>query len=145
MTRLIWVLVMALLPFGAASADVMTPERGTQTRSDMLSALRPHLEWNLGAPIEFVVREMSVSGDKGFAAVTAQRPGGIAIDLAKTPMGKRDPDEVDFMDGTSVQALYVLEKGVWVVVLWEIGATDVWFSAPEICAEFRPVISAYCR
>ena len=81
----------------------------------------------------------------GFAMVNPQRPGGAQIDPARTPMVARDPDVAAFMDGVAMQALFEKSGETWVAVHWAIGATDVWFSAPELCAAYRAVIADYCH
>lgn len=63
------------------------PARGSALRSDLMDAARPHAEWMLGAPVEFVVTELRVSGDLALAMLVPQRPGGGAIDVLRTPDG----------------------------------------------------------
>lgn len=43
------------------------PARSTETRSALMDAMRPHAEWYFGGVIEFMVRDLRVSGDRGFA------------------------------------------------------------------------------
>ena len=71
-------LVAALALPGAAQAWE-EPARGTELRADLMDALRPMAEWDLGAPVEFVVLDLRVAGDVAFASVMAQRPGGAPI------------------------------------------------------------------
>ena len=59
--------------------------RGTALRAALMDAVRPHVEWRLGAPVQFVVRDLRVAGDVGFASLWPQRPGGAQIDLYQTP------------------------------------------------------------
>ncbi|WP_323763629.1 hypothetical protein [Marinovum sp.] len=120
------------------------PARGSATRSALMEALRPHAEWELGAPVEFVVGELRVAGDLAFAALTAQRPGGAAIDLRRTPGFARGTLDPEMMDGASLQALYRKSGATWVAVHHAIGATDAWFVWEPLCAAYRPVISDYC-
>ncbi len=121
------------------------PARGSAERAGLMDALRPHATWQLGGPVEFVVGELRVDGRLGFAMVNPQRPGGAQIDPARTPMVARDPDVAAFMDGVAMQALFEKSGETWVAVHWAIGATDVWFSAPELCAAYRAVIADYCH
>lgn len=121
------------------------PARGSADRAGMLDALRPHAVWLLGGPVEFVVDSLRVDGRLGFAMLRPQRPGGAEIDLRQTPMGLRDPEGIDFMDGSSMQALFERAGDTWVAVHWAIGATDAWFTAPELCAAYRPVLAEFCR
>ncbi len=110
-----------------------------------MDAIRPHAEWQLGAPVQFVVQELRRSGDLAYGALTAQRPGGRAIDLRATPGYARGQIDPEYMDGTSFHALYRKVGETWVAVHWSIGATDVWFAAPEFCREYRSVIAEYCQ
>lgn len=143
--RLVMCFGLVLGPGGVAWAQDWTePEPGTDTRRDLMDALRPHAEWELGAPVEFVVGELRVSGDLAFAAVAGQRPGGGVIDLLQTPGYQRGTLDPETMDGTNIQALYRRSGETWVAVHHAIGATDVWFSWDPLCEEYRAVISDYC-
>ena len=117
----------------ATAADYMVPARGTQARADLMDALRPHVEWALGAPVEFLVWDIRIAGETAFAQVIAQRPGGAPIDVATTPMVLRDHVDPEFIDGTRTEAFYVRSGRQWVVVHHAIGATDVWFADPQFC------------
>ena len=88
--------------------------------------MRPIAEWNLGAPVEFVVRDLRVAGNAGFAAVQPQRPGGGQIDISTIPLVLRDGEDPAWLDGTWMQALLTRQGKTWVVVHSAIGATDVW-------------------
>lgn len=44
-------------------------DRGTATRSALMDAIRPHIEWDLGQPIEFVVNDLRVLGDVAFKSL----------------------------------------------------------------------------
>jgi len=143
-------LVVVACGVGAAGAQIYyEPERGTATRSALMDAIRPHVEWDLGQPIEFVVNDLRVSGDVAFASLAPQRPGGTPIDLRDTPWYRRnwDPnsDFMDFMDGTHTEALYRRMRDTWVAVHFAIGATDVWYAWDEFCPEYRSVIPEWCK
>jgi hypothetical protein len=125
-------------------ADWIEPARGTATRAALMDALRPHVEWALGAPVEFLVWDLRQSGDIAFASLMAQRPGGGAIDIATTPAAMRGELDPQVGDGATVQALYRLSGDTWVAVHWAISATDVWYSWGPICAEYRAVIPEAC-
>jgi len=133
----------------AAAQSYYEPERGTATRSALMDAIRPHVEWDLGQPIEFVVNDLRVSGDVAFASLAPQRPGGAPIDLRDTPWYRRnwDPnsDFMDFMDGTHTEALYRRMRDTWVAVHFAIGATDVWYAWDEYCPEYSSVIPEWCK
>ena len=120
------------------------PARGTADRSELMDAIRPHIEWSLGAPIEFVIDQLRVSENVAFASLAPQRPGGGIIDLYSTPgylQGGLYPDQ---MDGTSVSVLYRKSRNTWVAVHFAIGATDVWFASPDYCVQYQPVIPEFC-
>ena len=109
-----------------------------------MDAMRPHVEWVLGAPVQFVVDDLRMAGNVGYAALSPQRPGGKQIDIRRTPGFARGQLEPDFMDGTYLHVLYRKSGRVWVAVHWSMGATDVWFAAPEYCAIWRAVIPEFC-
>lgn len=143
-------LVFVACGVGTAGAqNYYEPERGTATRSALMDAIRPHVEWDLGQPIEFVVNDLRVSGDVAFASLAPQRPGGTPIDLRDTPWYRRnwDPnsDFMDFMDGTHTEVLYRRMRDTWVAVHFAIGATDVWYDWDEYCPEYRSVIPEWCK
>lgn len=120
------------------------PARGSADRARLMDALRPLAEWSLDAPIEFVVNDLRVQGDVAFAMVSPQRPGGKAIDLAETPLVLRDGQNPANMDGARIDALLKRAGGTWVAVHWAMGATDVWWSDPTFCPEYRAVIPEAC-
>ena len=144
MTRILAALALILAATTAPAQTYSEPARGTQLRADLMSAIRPHIEWQLGAPIEFVVNDLRVSGDLAFASLWAQRPGGAPIDMARTPMAQlRGFDPMN--DQPSIQVLYRKSGKVWVAVQHEIAATDAWYSWAPICAVWRPVIPDACN
>ena len=138
------ILFTILLVAPVSAQSWQTPARGTQLRDDLLNAIRPHAEWALGAPVQFVVDDLRIWRDIAFAALSPQRPGGRAIDPATTPMAARDRGYVDNVDGLGMQVLYVKSGDMWVALHWEIGATDVWYADPIRCARFSPVIPEVC-
>lgn len=147
---MIFTLMVAALSTGmsarpAQAAEWYEPKRGTAERSALMDALRPHAWWNLGAPVQFVVKDLRVAGDRAFAWVTPQRPGGGAIDPAATPMVQRDPYALEFMDGVHMQALYVKSGDTWVVLESSIGATEAWWAGWPYCDDWGPVIREYCQ
>ena len=73
-----------------------------------------------------------------------QRPGGGAINMAKTPMAARGDYDPEFSSGAHVQVLYVKSGDTWVALHWALGATDVWYAWEPICAEFRQLIPEAC-
>ncbi len=139
--------LVALMCQSAARAQQSwtEPERGSELRADLMDAIRPIAEWQLGDPVEFVVQDLRVSGQVAFAMLLPQRPGGGAIDLADTPMVRwfnRDPAE---MDGAAMQVLFQQSGRMWVPVDYAIGATDAWWDWDIYCPRFRRVIPEVCR
>ncbi|GAA6199960.1 hypothetical protein [Aquicoccus sp. SU-CL01552] len=142
------IMVVFLLagPVPALAQGWYEPQRGTDLRAALMDALRPHAVWLLGAPVEFVVHDLRVSGNLGFASVSPQRPGGGEISLWQTPgyaRGEIDPQGME--GGTTMQALYVRSGRTWVAVHWAMGASDVWYAYGPICTVWRPVIPEACR
>ena len=146
--RLILALVLGVSALGGAPVVAQSysePARGTATRAALMDAIRPHVEWDLGQPIEFVVDELRVAGDVAYGSLSPQRPGGGAIDLYDTPGYRRGEMEPEYMDGTRVAVLYRKLRETWVAVHHSIGATDVWFAAPDYCIEYAAVIPEWCK
>lgn len=144
MKRIGWALVFGMLAQGVSAQSWYTPQRGTAERAGLMDAIRPHAEWMLGAPVQFVVQELRVSGDVGFAALHPQRPGGGAISLLHTPGYARGVFEPEEFDGVHTHVLYRRSGATWVAMDWSIGATEAWFSTPEYCEVWRSVIAEYC-
>lgn len=144
-----WRITIGLLGAALLSSPVMAeswaePERGSPTREALMDALRPHAEWMLARPVQFVIHDLRLSGSAAFANVTAQRPGGAAIDLDNTPGARRGAFDPDYMDGSSLQALYLKSGETWVAVHWKIGATDAWWYDPALCPDWADVIPEAC-
>jgi len=125
--------------------DWYEPERGTQVRRDLMDAVRPIAEWQLGAPVQFVVTELRVYEDIAFAMLTAQRPGGGEIDLDTSPLAWRVELNVDDMDGARYDVLYRKSGNMWVAVEWSLGATDAWWAWEHTCEAFYEVIPEWCQ
>ncbi len=138
-------LLLLSLPALVWAGDYETPERGSALRRSLVDAIRPHAEWNLGQPIEFVVNDLRAGGKVAYASLSPQRPGGGAINLYETPMMKRGELDPEFYDGVRMHVLYQKSGETWVAVHWSIGATDVWFAAPELCEVFQRVTPEFCN
>lgn len=110
----------------------------------MMDAIRPQAEWNLGAPVEFVVDDLRVAGGVGYAVLSPQRPGGMAISFWDTPLYKRGQVNPEFYDGTTMHVLYVRSGDLWVAAHYSIGSTDVWWADPELCQTFKSVTPEFC-
>lgn len=143
MMRKILVLVVALLAPQLALAW-SEPARGSDLRADLMDALRPMAEWNLNAPVEFVVNELRVEGNIAFASVMAQRPGGGRIDMTTTPMYQRGEIDPYIADGATIQALLQRSGRMWVPVHFAIGATDVWYYSEAFCPIWGAVLTEFC-
>ncbi|HQF30017.1 MAG TPA: hypothetical protein PLJ34_01105 [Hyphomicrobiales bacterium] len=116
----------ALILPGAALARPYTPPRGSAERKAILDALRPRVEREIGAPVEFVVDTIRIDGDWAFVSVTPQRPGGRPIDWARTKWA--DAWRADFMSDV-VQTLFRRKGRGWRMVEFAFGPTDVpWWS-----------------
>lgn len=135
---------LALVFMASGAGAWEEPARGTPVRAALLDALRPHMEWALGAPVEFTVWDLRRDGGVAFLSGMAQRPGGQEIDIAATPAARRGELDPEVGDGATVQALYKLSGETWVAVHWGISATDVWYAYAPICAEYRAVIPEAC-
>lgn len=131
---------------GALAQSWKEPARGTQVRKDMMSAIRPIAEWRLGAPVQFVIRELRVAGDVGYGKVYAQRPGGGAIDLATTPMSLRQGGAYfEEWEEPVMDVLYQKSGNMWVAVDWTLISNEAWWDTPDHCAVFGPVLPEWCR
>lgn len=112
-----------------AAAAVHTPASGSPERKAILDAYRPLVVADLGAPVEFAVRTVRVSGNHAFVAVDAQRPGGGRIAKERTPYGQRHAGSLDFWDCCHAEALLQRSGASWQVLEHKIGATDVWYES----------------
>lgn len=138
-------IVALLLAIGVQPARAYdTPQRGSGLRADLMDAVRPIAEWQLGAPVEFVVHDLRVAGRVAFASLTAQRPGGGEIDMRRTPMVRRGDYDPEIGDGPTMQALLQKSGPGWVVVTYAIGPTDVWYAWDEYCPIWHAVLPATC-
>lgn len=84
---------------------------------------------------------LTLGSTQHFGPVSAQRPGGVAINVRQTPGWSQwyfTGDEYHI----GGQALLRREGGRWVVADFAFGATDVWWAYAPLCAEFRAVTPA---
>lgn len=127
---------------GLCDAAPFEPPRGSEVRGELLDAFRPLAIYDLGAPIEFQVLELMVDGDTAFARLIAQRPGGVALELADTPMvAWRHADPYGF-DGPRYEVFFVRDGTAWQVVNYGLGSTDVWWAGYR-CDTFGPLLQDY--
>ncbi|MEM6679240.1 MAG: hypothetical protein AAF675_15360 [Pseudomonadota bacterium] len=142
--RLVLALTLSLAVAGPALASGWSePAWGTALRRTLMDAVRPIIERNLGAPVEFVVRELRVAENSGFGWLEPQRPGGRPIVFEDTPLGAGTAGQLPY-DGTTVHVFWRRENGRWLADEWSIGATDAWWTNARACAEYRPLIHDYC-
>lgn len=144
-----WVVAMAtmILPSLGVAQSWHEPARGTAERAQLMNAIRPVVEWQLGRPVEFVVRQLRASDDHAFAMLAPQRPGGGAIHVAATPMVRYFGEDASYFEevgGLDVIAFLIREGDQWAVVDHSIGATDVWFAREPYCSAFPVVLHGYC-
>ncbi|WP_300443837.1 hypothetical protein [uncultured Mameliella sp.] len=144
MTRFAPILAAIALAIAPLSANAWEePARGTALRGNLMDAVRPHAEWVLGAPVIFVVNDLRVSGDVGFASLHPVRPGGREITRGEIPVRPGWDNPFDW-GGPNIQVLYQRSGSTWVAVQHAIGATDVWWSDPAFCPIWGPVIPEFC-
>ncbi len=137
------VLLAAALTVPALAQAWFEPERGTELRRNLMDAIRPQAEGALGAPVQFVVDSLRVEGNVAFAALQPQRPGGVQIRWEETELAARGEDPVAY-DGLTIHVLYAMSDTAWEVLAWSVGATDVWWADPQLCASYRVVTPEAC-
>ena len=122
------ILLLSLVLAAPLHAEPVEPPRGSALRAALLDAVRGPAEDDLGAPVEFVVEALHADGDVALARVTAQRPGGGAIDTDASPLVAREGIPPSLVDGPHIVAfLQRGADGVWTVETHSTGATDMWW------------------
>ena len=96
---------------------------GSPQRRAILDAVRPPIQRALGGPVEFVVRTMRVHNGWGLVIADPQRPGGGRID----PRRYYSADDLEGMDGLTVNAIVRFSGGRWRLIDHAIGPSDVWY------------------
>lgn len=114
-------LLLAVAGASTALATAATPPPGSPLRRAILDSLRPMVEAELGAPVEFVVNDLRVLGEWAFVYAKPQRPGGAAIGYAYTRY-QQAFDDGAFEEGVS--ALLRETPAGWLVYEYALGATD---------------------
>lgn len=141
----ILVLTFILIASAAAAQDWREPARGTAERKALMDAIRRPAEDLFGPPVQFVVGRLRVAGDRAFAMVSAQRPGGGEIDIEATPGWAADYflEDADWFGG---QAFLRRAGREWRIDQVYFGATEVWWDHdPVLCRDYRAVIPESCR
>ena len=123
-----WLGAVLLIAFAALAAPAMAqqvlhPSRGSPLRAQLLDAARPAFEADTNGAVEFVVRRLNVLGDWAFGDVRLQRPGGRAIDWARTKHAS-DFKQGTFDPGGSFFLLH-RQDGAWSLTEYASGPTDV--------------------
>ena len=117
--------VLCALSLSTFSQSVYTPEKGSAVRTSILSALRAPVERELGQKIVFAAEHFNVSGSWAFLSGEPQNASGGKPDWSRTKYQKAV--EAD-MFGGGFYALLRKTGGVWHVVRYEIGCTDVCYA-----------------
>jgi hypothetical protein len=100
---------------------------GDPLRRTLLNTLRPSIEDELNQPVQFMVDRLRVQGDWAFYAGSVQQPNGRPIDFSKTRYASALENGV--FDGPGTFALLRRTAGVWRVVTFVVGPTDVAYLA----------------
>jgi hypothetical protein len=127
MLRRLILFAAALLAVLPASGQAQVA--GAQRRA-ILDALRPPIERRLGGPVEFVVRRIAVRDGWALVIADPQRPGGGRIDARRY----YSADDLETMDGLTVNGVLRFSGGRWRLVDHAIGPTDVWYCDPALGA-----------
>ena len=107
----------------SGSQQIFQPKKGSKLRAELLDAARPTFEEETGGPIEFVVKRLNVLGDWAFGEVELQRPGGAAINWART---KYADDYAEGMFDPGGTFFLLRNAGSrWEVVEFATGPTDI--------------------
>ena len=118
----------AVAPAAPTTAAIDAQNVSAQ-QSAALEALRVPIEKELAQPVVFVTDRFEISDGWAFVGGQTVKPDGGSIDYAQTPY-KVAVAQGAFDDHFS--ALLHLENGVWKVVIYRIGATDVpWVEWPK--------------
>jgi hypothetical protein len=92
-------------------------------RRVLLDAMRPTIEEDVGVPVQFVVDTLRVEDGWAYFAGTPQQKNGEPIDFEQTRYAEAIAE--GFFDGPFLQAVLEKVDGEWLVVVFDIGATDV--------------------
>jgi len=127
------------------SQEAHEPRRGSSDRAAILDAVRPEAATYVGSPIEFVVGELTVAGDRAYASLRARRPGGVEINLKDTPWG-RGPNYDPVDDYPGILALLRRRSGQWSVAELKFSWNEPPFADSKHCREWQTVLpKAWCN
>jgi hypothetical protein len=143
--RLVLITAACILSHAAVAQTYSEPARGSETRQDILDAIRPQAEWSFAPPIEFLVGEIRVAGKVAFATVRAQRPGGGEIDIFTTPDVRRGQLDPEAGNGPTMEVLLQKSGRVWVGVHYGLNSSEGWWHDPGYCPIWAAVLPEVCR
>jgi hypothetical protein len=116
---------LGLKPSGAqarSQEQPHTPAPQTAERKAIADALRVPVEKKLKKSVVFKIEHLKVQDGWAFLRGVPQRPDGKPMDYSDTSY--RRQKELGMFDD-QISALLRMEDGKWVVVTYDIGATDV--------------------
>lgn len=142
--RLVMIAVLCAPAQLVAAQTYSEPKRGSETREDILDAIRPQAQWSFGAPVEFVVGEIRVAGNVAFATVRAQRPGGAEIDIFSTPDVLRGQLDPYAGNGPTMEVLLQKSGRVWVGVHYGLNSSEGWWYDQVYCPIWAAVLPEVC-
>ena len=137
--------VLCVLSQSAEAKSYDEAERGSETRQDILDAIRPQAEWSFAPPIQFVVGEIRVANDVAFATVRAQRPNGAQIDIFTTPDAQRGQLDPQVGNGPTMEVLLQKSGRVWVGVHYGINSSEGWWYDTVYCPIWSAVLPEVCQ
>lgn len=112
----------ALAQRGPVNATAPAAQGSAQRRA-ILDAMRPAVENRLGRNVEFRVTRITVRGGWALVIAEPQRRGGGRIN----PRQYFAADELEYMDGLTINAVLRHTGRGWTLVDHAIGPTDVWY------------------
>lgn len=126
MQKLFFIFLLFIAANSTFAQEVKSYPTGSPERKAVLDALREPIQKELNVPVQFVVNKLNASKNYAFLVGIPQQKTGKAIDYSKTRY-KEQYASGAFDDG--ICALLKNEGGVWKVLAYEIGSTDV----PYVC------------
>ncbi|WP_209508261.1 peptidoglycan-binding domain-containing protein [Ruegeria sp. HKCCSP335] len=118
------------------------PPRGSELRKIILDAARPDAEALYGPDVEFLVGTLRVIEERAYLAATAQRPGGIPINVTDTPAFREGLVDLNLGNPTGFEAILQHEAGVWHVRQSVGQVTEAWWL--ENCPDWELLFPETC-